>query len=176
MIGASNSPMNMFVPQGGGDAFQRGMVIGDANSAASPVARAMQATLEKYNAHMESQSAQQDKLDLMKQQYGLQGQNLISGIKEKYNQSAPQLTGDAAKIDPMHPEDPRFMRDVGGVKMYPQPVYDTYGRIKGYKYVNPRALSMMDMINGSGAPAGGGGDAEVASTLKDLEDLQAQLP
>lgn len=187
MIGAANSPMNMFTG-GGGDAFQRGMVIGDANSAASPIARAFQNTLEKYNAHLSAQAEQQDKLDLIQKQYGLQGQNLLAGIKEKFDQSAPKLSPTEQQIDPMHPEDPRFIRNVGetkdaqgtvveqGVKMYPQPIYDSYGRIKGYKYVNPRALSMMDIVNSGGSGQGATGDAEVASTLKDLTDLQSQLP
>lgn len=173
MIGSRNSPLSMF--DGGGDAFQRGMVIGNANSPFSTVADALRNTVDKYNAHLGAQQEQANKLDLIKQQYGMQGQNLISGIREKYNQSTPQLSPAEAAIDPMHPEDPKFIRNVGGVQMYPQPMYDAYGRIKGYKYVNPRALSMMDII-GTGGGGDNTADAQAAATLKELEDLQSGMP
>lgn len=176
MIGAANSPMNMFT-QGTGDAFQRGMVIGDANSPFSPIARAFQSTIDKYNAHLTSQQDQQNKMQLMQQQYGLQGQNQLALDKQKFEQSAPQLSPDAQQVDPMHPEDPRFMRNVAGVQMYPQAVYDSYGRVKGHKYVNPRALSMMDMITGdAGTGAGSPEEDAVNSSLQNIRALQAQLP
>lgn len=176
MIGANASPMSMFTGDGG-QAFQRGMIIGNANSPFSSVAEALKNTLDKYNSHLSAQQDQQDKMDLIKQQYGLQGDNLIKGIQTKYQQSAPQLSPEQSQIDPMHPEDPKFMRDVAGVKMYPQPVYDTYGRVKGYKYVNPRALSMMDMLNSNDAAnPSSGADAEASQTLSDLQQLQSQLP
>lgn len=62
MIGVNNSPLNMFTG-GGNDAFNRGMVIGDANSPFSPVAAAFKDTLDKYNAHLDAQQQQAYKLD-----------------------------------------------------------------------------------------------------------------
>ena len=62
MIGASNSPMNMFTG-GGNEAFQRGMVIGNANSPANPMATALKGVLDKYNAHLSAQTEQANKLE-----------------------------------------------------------------------------------------------------------------
>jgi hypothetical protein len=168
MIGAAHSPMSMFTG-GTGDAFQRGMVIGDANSPFSPVARAMQGTLEKYNSHIAAQTEQANKVDLMKQQYGFQKDNLLSGIKEKYDQSAPQISAEEkALYDPLNPQ--KNTVKISGIEMYREPVYDSYGRIKGFKLRNPRALSMMDIV-GAGDPGGGGAEADVASTLQELDAL-----
>ena len=175
MIGANNSPLNMFTG-GGNEAFQRGMAIGDANSPVSPIARAMQATLEKYNSHLASQQEQQNKMQLMERQYSLQGQNAVNVAKQKVAQTTPQLSPEMAAIDPLHPEDPKYLRTVGGVQMYPQPLYDENGRIKGYKYVNPRALSMMDMMNPQGEGIANTADDQAAILLKELQDAQAGQP
>lgn len=64
MIGANSSPMSMF--GGGGDAFQRGMVIGNANSPFSSVAEALKNTVDKYNSHLSMQQEQQNKLEQIK--------------------------------------------------------------------------------------------------------------
>lgn len=65
MIGANNSPMNMFTG-GGNEAFQRGMMIGNANSPFSTVADAMKSTLDRYNAHLTAQQEQANKLEQIK--------------------------------------------------------------------------------------------------------------
>jgi len=173
MIGADNSPMKMF--NVGGDAFQRGRMIGAANSPFSSVTEAVQDTLAKYDAHRAMQAEHANKVDLLKQQYGMMGDNLVKGIKEKYTQSAPQLSdAEKALYDPLHPE--KNTVKISGVEMYREPVYDTYGRIKGFKLRNPRALSFMDIIGQGDQGATTGVDGEVQSTLKDIEALQAQLP
>lgn len=176
MIGANSSPMNMFTGDGG-QAFQRGMTIGNANSPFASIADALKSTVDRYHAELDRQSEQQNKVDLLKQQYGLAGGNLLEGINAKYTQSAPHLSPSEQSIDPMHPEDPKYLRNVGGVTMYPQAIYDSYGRVKGYKYVNPRALSMMDIVGGGeGASTAGSADAGVNDALKEIQDLQSQLP
>lgn len=64
MIGANNNPMSLFVPGGGGEAFNRGLAIGDANSPASSVAQALQATVDRYHQQMDAQQQQQNSLAL----------------------------------------------------------------------------------------------------------------
>lgn len=92
MIGAANSPMNMF-NAGGGDAFQRGMVIGNANSPFSSVAEALKNTVDRYHQHLDAQQEQQNKIDLLKQEYGLK-QQMASTTPD------PDASGPFTQVDP----------------------------------------------------------------------------
>lgn len=90
MIGAANSPMNMF-NAGGGDAFQRGMVIGNANSPFSSVAEALKNTVDRYHQHLDTQQEQQNKIDLFNQEMQLKRQNALPD---------PDAAGPFTQLDP----------------------------------------------------------------------------
>jgi hypothetical protein len=78
----SNPIMGMF-GGGGGEAFQRGMMIGNVNSPFSSVAQAMKGTVDRYRQNIASQQEQQNALELEKAKYGM-----ANGQKAQYAAAA----------------------------------------------------------------------------------------
>ncbi len=90
MIGASNSPMNMFTG-GGNEAFQRGMMIGNANSPFATVGDALKNVVDRYHSNLSMQQEQANKIDLLKQEYALKRANV---------QPDPDAAGPVTQVDP----------------------------------------------------------------------------
>jgi hypothetical protein len=173
MIGSNNSPMSRFrgIGNGSGPSMYE---IGYRGSPGGSVADALHSTIAKYDAHRSAQQEQTNKLALLKEQYGMMGDNSIALADAKRKAAMPDPSV-GQMFDPNKLEN--NIVTVGGVTMYREPVRNSYGDVTGWKLKNPRALSMMDIVND---PNGGGGgvpaDDEVSSTLKELEDLKSQLP
>lgn len=102
MIGSNNSPLTMF-NGGGGDAFQRGMAIGHANSPFATVGDALRSTLEKYNTHLSMQQEQANKLEQIKAEgvaahpwlYDAQGNRQATSLA-----TDPEATQPFTQLDP----------------------------------------------------------------------------
>lgn len=147
MIGAGVSPMSMFNP-GGGDAFQRGMIIGNANSPFSSVAEALKSTVDRYHQHLDNQQEQQNKIDLIKQEYGLK-QQMANTTPD------PDAAGPFTQVDPKTGK--AFIRSttidatgrsrVGWSPVSPNSPEDPSKRLKGIM-LGPMIEQMQAQING----------------------------
>lgn len=133
MIGAGNSPMSMFTG-GGNEAFQRGMMIGNANSPFSSVGEALRNTIDKYNAHLGAQQEQANKLEQIRTQYDLEGQNqlAIQQAKNAAENTAAPIRGFENGFDIANPP----TQIIGGQKVAFIPEYKG-GKIAGVKTFSP---------------------------------------
>lgn len=171
MIGSANSPMSMFTG-GGNEAFQRGMMIGNANSPFSSVGDAFRNTLDKYNAHLGAQQEQQNKLDLIQKQYDIMGSNATNLYNAKREAARP-VNDLSEKYNLTDPSDPRNQTMIGGVPVAMAPVRNTYGDVVDMKPWNPRALSVMDIVNKVETPSTA--DSELAKTLEEMRASQSLM-
>lgn len=163
MINANNM-FDITAIQGG---LQSGMQIGKANSPFTSVNMALQDVLGKYNAHLTAQQEQANKLEQIRTQYSLMGENAKNLADYKQRSETTPLPG-MEKYDVANPT----VVNVGGIPHFVQPIYKN-GVIVGKKLQSTRAGSPFDPDPNS---EGAGVDPEVEKILQENAALMAQLP
>jgi len=163
------NPFQMFDMSGGGNP---GMYqIGYQQGPGGGIAQALRGTIDKYHASLAAQQEQVYKQENIASQSKATYQNAKQLAQDKFDMTAPD-PAIATQHDPNDMTKNTF--DLGGVQMYYAPQTDAHGRIKGWAAKNPRALSMMDIMQqDQGANSA---DVEVENTLRELESLRNSLP
>lgn len=100
MVGAPDSPLSRFT--GGGDAFQRGMMIGNTNSPFATVADAMMNVVNRYHQNIAAQQEQANSLERIKAtgQSTLGNEKEIIDYKRKFAAQDPDQNGPQIIKDP----------------------------------------------------------------------------
>lgn len=99
MIGASNSPLNAFVPTNSGPSMYD---IGLNSGPAGAISNALRTVAEQYNAHIAAQQEQQNALDLAqgKGAIDLGNEKSLFDYKQKNAQPDPDAAGPITQVDP----------------------------------------------------------------------------